>query len=185
VIDPLDGTVNFVHGVPQSCVSVAVERGGQVLAGGVYDPFRNELFMAMRGKGATMNGRKIHVSKERDISKALLVTGFPYDRFRRVDHLLAALRPFFERGIDIRRFGAAALDMAWVACGRVDAFWELGLSRWDIAAGWLLVEEAGGRVTTYANKPINFDSLKDLLSSNSSVHSALSRLLRRSNPEKS
>ncbi len=170
VIDPLDGTVNFMHGVPQACVSVAVERNGRVLAGGIYDSFRDELFLARRGGGATLNGRRIRVSPVPTLKRAMLVTGFPYDRSKRAKTLANSIRPFFERGIDIRRFGAAALDLAWVACGRCDGFWEYNLNPWDVAAGWLLVEEAGGKVTDFDGRPFRLDFPGRLLATNRKIH---------------
>lgn len=177
VIDPLDGTVNFMHRIPQSCVSVAVECAGVVLAGGVYDPFRKELFLAVKGQGATMNGRKIRVSKETRPIRSLLVTGFPYNHQQRAAYHAKLLVPFLKEMADVRRFGAAALDLAWVACGRVDVYWELGLQPWDVAAGGLLVQESGGRLTDFSGKPINLDKPEKTLATNSFLHSHALKLL--------
>ena len=179
IIDPLDGTVNFMHGIPQSVVSIAVERGGVVLAGGVYDPFRRELFLAARGKGATCNGRPIHVSSNKDFLRSLLITGFPYDRKTNADLYLSLIRPFLKKGIDIRRFGAAALDLAWIACGRADGYWEYHLSPWDVAAGALLVEEAGGVVTDFQGRPFNVDSPIETLATNGYLHASLQHIIKK------
>jgi myo-inositol-1(or 4)-monophosphatase len=190
IIDPLDGTVNFLHGLPQSCVSVAVEREGVILAGGVYDPFRDELFMAMRGRGATLNGKRIRVSSRAPLQRSLLVTGFPYDHQRRAAFYLAFLEPFLRRSMDLRRLGAAALDLAWVACGRVEGYWEFNLNPWDVAAGWLLVEEAGGTLTDFSGARIDIDRPAETLASNGKIHAEMlhvmkttrSRLRRKTRP---
>lgn len=176
IIDPLDGTVNYLHRIPQSCVSVAVEREGRMLAGGVYDPFRNELFMAVRGKGATQNGRRIRVSKQKEFKRSLLITGFPYNRHELASYLVAMVKPILRQGIDIRRLGAAALDLSWVACGRAEGFWEYKLSPWDVAAGWLLVEEAGGKVTDFKGKPLSIDSPQQTLATNGYIHASMTRI---------
>jgi myo-inositol-1(or 4)-monophosphatase len=176
VIDPLDGTVNFMHRIPQACVSVAVECGGVVLAGGVYDPFRDELFLAARGKGATLNGKPIRVSRETKLIRALLVTGFPYNHQRNAVYHANLLVPFLTKTADIRRFGAAALDLAWIACGRLDIYWELGLQPWDVAAGWLLIEEAGGKVTDFENKSLSVDRPYKTLATNGRLHDRVVRL---------
>ncbi len=177
IIDPLDGTVNFIHRIPQSCVSIAVEKKGLILAGGIFDPYRNELFLAVRGKGATMNGKKIGVSKEKNLRRALVITGFPYDRADNADHYLAYLKPFLKNCADLRRFGAAALDLAWIACGRAEAFIEYKLSPWDVVAGSLLVEEAGGKITDFKNKPLNIDNPYSTFASNGLLHRSMARLL--------
>jgi myo-inositol-1(or 4)-monophosphatase len=179
VIDPLDGTVNFLHHFPQSSVSVAVEKDGVVLAGGVYDPFRNELFMAMKNKGATLNGKKITVSKEKKLSKSLLVTGFPYDHRQRANYYLNVAKPFLAKSMDLRRLGSAALDLSWVACGRVEGYWEYNLNPWDVAAGWLLVEEAGGRLSNFKNQPYNLEKPQETLASNGFIHKSMVRLFRK------
>jgi myo-inositol-1(or 4)-monophosphatase len=149
VVDPLDGTTNFAHGVPIWSVSIGVLRDGEPLAGIVYDPSREECFAAVRGGGAFLNGRRIHVSHATELGRALLVTGFPYDirtsRANNLDHFAR----FMVRSQAVRRLGSAALDLAWVAAGRFDAFWELKLHPWDLAAGLLLVTEAGGEVSRF------------------------------------
>ena len=146
IIDPLDGTTNFIHGFPQYCVSIGVEHRGALTHGVVYDPLRDELFTASKGAGAFLNDRRIRVSKCTRLGDALVGTGFPFKELTRVDLYLRQLKHLMEKSSGVRRAGAAALDLAYVACGRLDGFWELGLSPWDIAAGALLIQEAGGLV---------------------------------------
>lgn len=176
IIDPLDGTVNFMHRIPQSCVSVGVECAGRVLAGGVYDPFRDELFLAVRGRGATMNGKRIRVSQERKMIRSLMITGFPYDHQKEAAKHARFIQPFLAKYADLRRLGAAALDLSWVACGRVEAYFEFGLQPWDLAAGSLLVEEAGGRVSNFQGKPIDLDRPRQTLATNGILHASTVRL---------
>ena len=149
VVDPVDGTVNYAHGVPIWCVSVGVEVDGIVECGAIYNPNLNELFTVQRGKGAFLNGKQIHVSKQINPKQALFVTGFPYNIHENPDRAIEQFVSFLSRGFLVRRLGSAALDLAYVACGRFDGFWEVGLSPWDSAAGHLMVREAGGRVTHY------------------------------------
>jgi len=148
VIDPLDGTTNFIHGFPQYCVSIGVQHRGVLAHGVVYDPGRNELFTASKGRGAFLNDRRIRVSKCAKLEGALVGTGFPFKELGRVELYLRQLKALMEKTAGVRRAGAAALDLAYVACGRLDGFWELGLSAWDMAAGALLIQEAGGLVAT-------------------------------------
>lgn len=147
IVDPLDGTTNYAHGFPVFCVSIAWEVGGRPTAGVVYDPLRDELFAAEEGKGATCNGTPLRVSDEASLGRALLATGFPYDRGTNPRNNLDAFARLTLATQGVRRAGAAALDLAYVAAGRLDGFWELGLKPWDVAAGILLVTEAGGAVT--------------------------------------
>ncbi|GAB3266500.1 inositol monophosphatase family protein [Chitinimonas naiadis] len=147
IIDPLDGTTNFLHGVPQYCISIALEHRGQISQAVVYDPNRNDLFTATRGAGAFLNDRRIRVSKTKELADSLVCTGFPYSDFSRLDRYMAQLKEVVQKSAGVRRPGAAALDLAYVACGRYDSFWELGLQPWDIAAGSLLILEAGGLIT--------------------------------------
>ena len=147
IIDPLDGTTNFIHGFPQYCVSVAVQHRGALAHAVVYDPVKNELFTASQGRGAFLNDRRIRVSKCQKLDDALVGTGFPFKELGRLDLYTRQLRFFMEKSSGVRRAGAAALDLAYVACGRLDAFWELGLAPWDMAAGALLIQEAGGLIT--------------------------------------
>jgi myo-inositol-1(or 4)-monophosphatase len=146
IIDPLDGTTNFIHGFPQYCVSIGVEHRGALAHAVIYDPSRNELFTASKGRGAFLNDRRIRVSKCLKLQDALVGTGFPFKELARADLYLKQLRVLMEKSSGVRRAGAAALDLAYVACGRLDAFWELGLMPWDMAAGVLLIQEAGGLV---------------------------------------
>jgi len=146
VIDPLDGTTNYIHGFPQYCVSIALEHRGVPTHGVVYDPGKNELFTASRGRGAFLDDRRMRVSKCTRLQDALVGTGFPYKEVSRLDLYMRQLRTMMTSSAGVRRAGAAALDLAYVAAGRLDAFWEMGLSRWDMAAGALLIQEAGGMV---------------------------------------
>ena len=148
-IDPLDGTTNFAHGLPQFSVSMALATAQEAVLGVVYDPMRGECFAAVRGRGASLNGRPIHVSRTHTLSHALVATGFPYDRWTNDDDNVAEWRRFMKRTQGVRRLGSAALDLAWVATGRLDLFWEKRLSPWDVLAGALIVEEAGGRVSDF------------------------------------
>ena len=146
VIDPLDGTTNYIHGFPQYCVSIALEHRGVPTHGVVYDPGKNELFTASRGRGAFLDDRRMRVSKCTFLKDALVGTGFPYKEVSRLDLYMRQLRTMMTSSAGVRRAGAAALDLAYVAAGRLDAFWEMGLSRWDMSAGALLIQEAGGMV---------------------------------------
>jgi myo-inositol-1(or 4)-monophosphatase len=147
VIDPLDGTTNFLHGFPQFAVSIALRHKGILDQAVIYDPLRQELFTASKGAGAHLNNRRIRVSKQTELEGALLGTGFPYGNMDKLEHYLDCFRKLCPETAGIRRAGAAALDLAYVACGRLDGFWEFGLKEWDIAAGALLVREAGGIVS--------------------------------------
>ena len=147
VVDPLDGTTNFIHGVQPFCVSVALEDDDGPLASAIYDPYHVEMFRAARGEGAFVNDEKIACSPISQADGALLATGFPFRELSRLDQYLKAFEAFVRSTSGIRRAGSAAIDLAYTACGRYDGFWEIGLSRWDIAAGILLVTEAGGRVS--------------------------------------
>jgi myo-inositol-1(or 4)-monophosphatase len=169
IIDPLDGTTNFAHGFPCYAVSIGVEYKGQSVAGVIYDPTRDEMFAAERGAGATCNGAPIRVSTIDSLEQALVVSGFPYDVRERMQEYLPTWKVFLERAQGVRRFGSASIDMACVATGRVEGFWERGLHPWDVAAGWVLIEEAGGRVTKMDGSAFdNYSS--SLLCSNSLVH---------------
>jgi len=154
IIDPLDGTTNFLHGFPQFAVSIACRHRGQLEHAVVYDPLRQEIFTASRGGGAHLDNHRIRVSKQRTLDGALIATGFPYrSNLRYLDAYLAMLRTVMEHTAGVRRPGSAALDLAYVAAGRVDAFWEIGLKPWDTAAGTLLIQEAGGHVGTLTGAP--------------------------------
>ncbi len=149
IIDPLDGTTNYIHGYPMFSISIALEYRGEIVVGVVLDPLRDELFTAMKGKGAFLNGEQIRVSDIASPETALLTTGFPFRAKEMIDEYLKLFRNLFLKSSDLRRAGSAALDLAYLACGRCDGFFELGLSPWDIAAGSLLIEEAGGVVTDF------------------------------------
>ena len=176
IVDPLDGTTNYAHGYPVFCVSIALEHEGRVVVGVVYDPVRDELFAAERGEGATLNGRRVRVSETDDLNRALLCTGFPYDVRERGD-FARHFRAFIMRAQSVRRDGAAALDLAYVAAGRFDGFYEEGLRPWDVAAGVLLVEEAGGRVTHYDGSPFRIYH-PPIAASNGLIHEAMLEVLR-------
>lgn len=176
IIDPLDGTTNFSHRFPCYAVSIGVEYRGEPVAGVIYDPTRDELFAAERGAGSTLNGERIRVSAVTDLEKALLVSGFPYDVRERMDEYLPAWREFLRVSQGVRRLGAASIDLACVACGRMDGFWEKGLHPWDTAAGRLLVEEAGGRLTSLEGAP--FDNfVPSMLCTNGLIHDSMLEIL--------
>ena len=155
IIDPIDGTTNFIYGIPQFCVSIGIAEKGKVMHGVVLDPIKEEEFTASRGRGAQMNRKRIRVSQQAQLSGALIGTGIPFGTHyteAQLDLYLARLKQFLPETAGIRRLGAAALDLAYVACGRLDAFWETNLQPWDIAAGTLLVQEAGGRISDFSEK---------------------------------
>lgn len=152
IIDPLDGTTNFIHGFPQYCVSIAVQHRGATAHGVVYDPSKNELFTASRGRGAFLDDRRMRVSKCVHMNAALVGTGFPFKELSRLDLYFHQLKNVMQNSSGVRRAGAAALDLAYVAAGRLDAFWEMGLSAWDMAAGALMIQEAGGLVGDLAGE---------------------------------
>jgi len=149
IIDPLDGTTNYLHGFPHFAVSIACQHKGRLVHGVIYDPIKQELFSASRGDGATLNNKRIRVTPIRSTQGALLGTGFPFKHHNQLDEFLNIFSEFFKTACDIRRAGSAALDLAYVAAGRLDGFWESGLNSWDIAAGALIVREAGGITTDY------------------------------------
>lgn len=167
-VDPLDGTTNFAHGYPCFCVSIALAQGSVILAAVVYNPIHNELFAASRGQGATLNGKAIHVSKVTTLSTSLLCTGFPVHN-RKGTPNLQFYGDFTMQSHGVRRDGSAALDLAYVAAGRFDGFWEFGLKKWDTAAGILLVEEAGGRVSDFEGKPFELGG-PVILATNGTIH---------------
>lgn len=182
IIDPLDGTTNFAHGFPCYSVSIGLEHKGEMVAGVIYDPSREELFAAERGAGATLNGEKIRVSEIADLEKSLLVTGFPYDVRERMSFYMPAWKAFLAQAQGVRRLGSAAIDLAYVACGRLDGFWEWGLNPWDCAAGWLLIEEAGGKLTKTDGRP--FEMTKpDMLATNSLLHEQMIAVLNEVRPQ--
>jgi myo-inositol-1(or 4)-monophosphatase len=172
IIDPLDGTTNFAHGYPQFCISIALEHEKNVLLGVVYDPITRECFSAIHGQGAKLNGQAIRVSSIAELDQALLATGFPYDQRDNADFYLSYFKAFMTRSQGIRRAGSAALDLCYVACGRLDGFWELKLRPWDTAAASLIVKEAGGRVSDFSGKDFSIHG-NETLASNGAIHAAM------------
>jgi len=158
VIDPLDGTTNFLHGFPHYCVSIAIMVRGKIEHGVIYDPLRDELFSASRGDGVKLNDRRLRVTKRKELTGALIATGFPFKYPHYLTPYLATFNAVFPQVADIRRTGSAALDLAYVAAGRLDGYWEIGLEKWDLAAGALMVEEAGGIVSDFTGGDNYFDS---------------------------
>jgi len=177
IVDPLDGTTNFAHGFPMYNVSIGVEYEGICILGVVYDPTRNELFLAQTGKGATLNGTPIHVSATPKLNEALLVTGFAYDVHTAKDNNLKEFCAFTLRARGMRRTGTAAIDLCYIASGRFDGFWELQLNPWDTAAGKVILEEAGGRVTNYAGEPYSIYG-STLIATNGIIHQEMIEVLR-------
>ena len=180
IVDPLDGTVNFSHRIPIFSVSIAVESKGRLLGGVVYQPMTHELFAAEAGKGAFLNGERIRVSGNSSMPESMLATGFPYNLYENPFHCIDHFIDILKIGIPIRRFGSAAIDLAYTAAGRLDGFFEVGLSPWDCAAGKLLIEEAGGKVTGWDGKPFDHLSKAPILGTNGKIHEALSEILTRS-----
>ncbi len=172
IVDPIDGTTNYSHGFPVYCVSIAFELEGEVVIGVVYDPTRDELFTARKGKGACLNGDPISVSKTGTLDRSLLATGFPYDIRSSKENNLTEFGRFAVRAQAIRRAGSAAIDLCYVGCGRFDGFWEMKLHAWDIAAAALVVTEAGGLVTDYEGLPSTIHN-KRLLASNGAIHNEM------------
>ena len=177
IVDPLDGTTNYAHAFPAFSISIGVEVDGRREVGVVFDPMRDELFAAERGRGATLNGAPIRVSQIADLKRALLTTGFAYDVHSKRTPNLAYFERFVGRAQAIRRMGSAALDFAYVACGRFDGYWELHLAPWDVAAGLLLVEEAGGRTSDFDGGPAPASGAR-IVASNGRVHDAMLEVVR-------
>jgi myo-inositol-1(or 4)-monophosphatase len=175
IIDPLDGTTNFAHGYPQVSISIALERNEEIIRGLVYDPLRRECFAAVKSQGASLNGSSIRISQVRELNKSLLATGFPYDRRENAEFYLAFFKAFLIPSQDIRRGGSAALDLCYVACGRLDGFWELKLHAWDTAAGSLIVREAGGALSTLSGNEFSIWGM-ETLASNGFIHHEMIRI---------
>jgi myo-inositol-1(or 4)-monophosphatase len=176
IIDPLDGTTNFAHGFPWFAISIAYFSVNRSLAGVIYSPLQDELFCASTGAGAWLNNRQIQVSSVTALKDGLVATGFPYDIQKRPDEIMASLKSMMSKAQGIRRPGAATLDLAYLACGRLDAFWEVGLKPWDTATGQLLVEEAGGVISDFHGGPFS-PFVPELLASNSAIHRELIEVL--------
>lgn len=176
IIDPLDGTTNYAHGYPCFCVTIALEHNGEVVIGVTFDPTRNELFAAERNHGASLNNKPMRVSRTEDLADALIVTGFPYD-FKKRPHFERHFTEFLLNSRGVRRDGSAAIDMAYVAGGRFDGFWEEGLNPWDMAAGVLLIEEAGGQISGYDGSKFGIYT-PPIVASNGLIHSQMLNVLR-------
>jgi myo-inositol-1(or 4)-monophosphatase len=181
IIDPLDGTTNYAHGFPAAAVSIAFAEKGVVKAGGVLDPFRGELFLAEKGRGAFLNGRRLRVTKTPVLSRSLLVTGFGYDRAEKAEFYCGFFAEFMKLSHDVRRMGAASLDFCWLAAGRTDGYWEFGLKPWDVAAGGLILREAGGKTSDFSGRPWQVGPAmgSQTLATNGLLHGAMLRIIRR------
>ena len=177
IVDPLDGTTNYAHGLPHFAVSIALEVESRVAVGVVFDPNRDECFTAVRGDGAFLNGQLLHVSETSTLDESLLSTGYPYEIRKVRDNNLAEHAAFMVRCRSVREMGSAAINLALVAAGRLDAFWELALGPWDVAAGCLLVEEAGGRVTDPEGRPVSL-AAPSVVASNGRIHDEMLSTLR-------
>jgi len=178
IIDPLDGTVNYAHGIPIFSVTIAVEDKGEIIAGVVYDPTRNELFTAKKGEGAFLNGNRIKVSSSKELEKSLLVTGFPYNVKENPYNCIDLFKEFLLNSRALRRLGSAALDAAWIGCGRFDGFYEVTLKPWDIAAGSLIVTEAGGKVTNFFSDSFSVYN-GSFLATNGIIHNQMMEVIRK------
>ena len=181
IIDPLDGTINFAHGFPMYNVSIGVEYQGTCVIGVIFDPTRDELFLGQQGRGATLNGTPVQASATPKLAEALLVTGFAYDIHTATDNNLKEFCAFTLRARGMRRTGTAAIDLCYIACGRLDGFWELQLNPWDTAAGKVIVEEAGGKITNYAGEPYSIYG-KTILATNTLIHSEMLGVLKEVRP---
>ncbi len=176
IIDPIDGTVNFAHGIPICCVSIGVELDGKLLMGAVFNPFMNELFFAEKGKGAFLNNKPLKISDNKSVKTACLVTGFPYRWVEVGKDPIKVFERFIRMGLPVRRLGSAAIDLCWVAAGRFDGFWEYNLNPWDIAAGYLIIEEAGGKVTNFNGDPYSVYD-KQTLATNGKIHEEMLKVI--------
>lgn len=176
IIDPIDGTVNYANGIPICCVSIGIEKKGSMIMGAVYNPFMHEFYFAERGVGAFLNDKKINVSQQKDLVKSCMVTGFPYTYLDMPNGPLQVFEKFIKKGIPVRRLGSAAIDLCWVAAGRFDGFYEHKLSAWDSAAGFIIVEEAGGRVTDLKGDYYN-PYQPGLIATNGLIHNDVVRVV--------
>ena len=177
IVDPIDGTVNFAHGIPICCISIGLMYKDDLLMGAVYNPMMNEFFFAEKGKGATLNNIPIKVSSKSNFKTAFLVTGFPYNWPDAAEHPIKVFERLVLEGLPVRRLGSAAIDLCWVACGRFDGFWEYNLQAWDVAAGYLIVQEAGGVVTNFEGEACNVFE-RQTLASNGHIHEAMLDVIR-------
>jgi myo-inositol-1(or 4)-monophosphatase len=176
IVDPIDGTVNFAQGIPLNCVSIAIEHHGEIVMGAVYNPHLNEFFFAEKGQGATLNDRPIRVSNKKETITSCLVTGFPYTYINEPNGPLEVFERFVRKGVPVRRLGSAAIDLCWVACGRFDGFFEQKLEPWDSAAGYLIVEEAGGKVTDFTGQSFSIYQHK-VLATNGKIHEEMLQVI--------
>jgi myo-inositol-1(or 4)-monophosphatase len=177
IIDPIDGTVNFAHGLPLCCVSIGLEQDGEMIMGAVYNPFIDEFYFAQKGYGATLNDKKISVSDEMEVSKSCIVTGFPYTYLDQPNGPLEVFSRLIRKGVPVRRLGSAAIDLCWVAAGRFDGFYEHKLQAWDSAAGFLIVEEAGGLVSDFKGRKYS-PYQPQIVATNGKIHNELLKWIR-------
>jgi myo-inositol-1(or 4)-monophosphatase len=178
IIDPLDGTINYTRSLPIFCVSIALEIRKEIVLGLIYNPMNKEKFFAEKGKGAFFNGKKIYVSKTKYLKDSLLVTGFPYMAKENIDHCIDHFANFMKTGVPIRRLGSAAIDLCYVACGKFDGFWEVSLNPWDVAAGCLIITEAGGMLSDFKGKRYSIYG-KQILVSNGIIHEEMIEVLQK------
>lgn len=178
IIDPLDGTTNFIHGFPSYAISLALRDENEIVLGIVYEISKDEFFHALRGEPACLNGKQIRVTEQNELQNSLLVTGFPYDPMGRMDEWIALFQKFTAKTHGVRRLGAAAVDLVYVACGRVDGFYEYNLNAWDVAAGAFIVQQAGGTVADFNGKP-EFIENRTLLASNGLIHEEMQRVIKK------
>lgn len=182
IIDPIDGTVNFANGIPICCVSIGIEKNGQMILAAVYNPFMNEFFFAEKGKGAFLNDQRIYVSKKTKVQQSCMVTGFPYTYLDMPNGPIQVFERLIRRGIPVRRLGSAAIDLCWVAAGRFDGFYEHNLQAWDSAGGFLMVEEAGGKVTDFTGAYYSPYQPR-LIATNGLIHDELVRIVNGAAPD--
>lgn len=180
IIDPIDGTINYAHSIPITCISIGLEKDGEVIMGAVYNPMMNELFFAEKDQGAYFNAKQIHVSKEDNFAKSLLVTGFPYDSSRNKHKPAEVFNRIVYKDIPVRRLGSAALDLCWTAMGRFEGFWEYNLNAWDVAAGCIILTEAGGKLSDFDGNPLSIYQ-KEILATNGLIHEELRRVIKNEN----
>jgi len=177
IIDPIDGTVNYAHSIPLTCVSIAVEKNGEIILGVVFNPISGEFFFSEKGSGSFLNDEKITVSDCSDLRRSLLVTGFPYDSSSYKPDPVSVFKKFIMKDIPIRRLGSAALDLCWTACGRFEGFWEYNLNAWDVAAGYLILTEAGGIVTNLSGEKFSIYGKELLAVNNTEIQKAMLEII--------
>lgn len=177
IIDPLDGTVNFAHGIPMFAVSIGARKDNELILGVVYQPITSELFIAEKNAGAYLNGKELKTSKTKLLSQSILATGFPYNLLENPHHCIERFMEILRMGLPVRRIGVAALDLVYLAAGRFDGFFEVSLAPWDMAAGILIIEEAGGRVSDWTGKPFDMEAKTPIMATNQIIHEELSELL--------